>query len=160
MTPGRILVADHDGAYCMKLVGDVRMTLCTTIDLYVEAMLRAPDFRSVIIDLRGAEGLDSTTLGLLAKVAIGCRERQGVAPTVVSTHPSIARILQSVGFDRVFDMRESLPGRDEEMAELPMVAASEDAVRDRVIAAHRLLIDIDEDNRAAFEDLIVALERV
>ena len=77
---------------------------------------------------------------------------------MVSSNPSVGRILQGVGFDRVFDMRETMPGDEQEFAELPMVQASEDRVRERVIAAHRLLMDLNEENRAAFQDLVVALE--
>ncbi|KKL24406.1 hypothetical protein LCGC14_2415620, partial [marine sediment metagenome] len=30
MEAGKILVSQHDGTYVIKLVGDVRVTLCTT----------------------------------------------------------------------------------------------------------------------------------
>ena len=29
---GKILAAQHDGAYALKMVGDVRVTLCATFD--------------------------------------------------------------------------------------------------------------------------------
>ena len=157
MSRARILAAERDGAYWLKLVGDVRLTLCATIDLYVESMLSAPDFASVLIDLREAEGLDSTTLGLLAKLAIGCRERIGVAPTILIADDNVKRILESVGFDRIFDIRRSLPETDAGLAELPMIRAGEDEVKQRVIAAHRVLMGLNEENRAAFRDLMAAL---
>ncbi len=158
MTAGQFLVANQDGAYIIKLVGDVRVTLCATIDMYVEAMLSAANFSSVLIDLRGAECIDSTTLGLLAKVAIGCQERLASTPTVVSGNNSIDRILQSVGFDHVFDMRSSAPRLISDFAEMPMVQATEEELRYKVIDAHRTLMGLNEQNRAEFQDLVVALE--
>ena len=38
MQAGKILVAQHQGAFVIKLVGDVRLTLCTTIDDYFSEM--------------------------------------------------------------------------------------------------------------------------
>ena len=38
MQEGRILAATHDGAYLIRLEGDVRLTLCTTIDDYFQKM--------------------------------------------------------------------------------------------------------------------------
>ena len=67
MREGRILAADHNGAYALKLVGDVRVNLCSAIDDYLEHMFNDPGFESVMVDLCEAEGIDSTTLGLLAK---------------------------------------------------------------------------------------------
>ena len=75
MEDGRILAASQDGAYVIRLTGDVRLTLCTTIDDYVQKMLENPEFASVWVDLCAAEGIDSTTLGLLAKLALEVRAR-------------------------------------------------------------------------------------
>ena len=66
---GRILAAEHEGAYALKMVGDVRVSLCATIDDYLQHMFEDSSFDSVLVDLCEAEGIDSTTLGLLAKLA-------------------------------------------------------------------------------------------
>ena len=75
MQPGRILVAGQDGAFVIKLVGDVRLTLCTTLDEFFDEMLSVEGFASVVVDLSDALNVDSTTLGLLAKLAIKAKER-------------------------------------------------------------------------------------
>ena len=64
MQEGKILAASHDGAYVIRLEGDVRLTLSTTIDEYIQRMFQDPAFASVWVDLCEAEGIDSTTLGL------------------------------------------------------------------------------------------------
>jgi hypothetical protein len=51
MSEGRILAASHDGAYVLRLVGDVRLTLCTTIDDFIDRMFADPDFASIWVDL-------------------------------------------------------------------------------------------------------------
>ncbi len=159
MSSGRILVARQDGAYCLKMLGDVRLNLCTTIDLQINEMLADPALLSVLIDLHEAENMDSTTLGLLAKIAIGCRERLGTVPTIIAGNAAIERILNSVGFDRVFDLVDELPHSEQGLAELPLVQDSEEATRERIIAAHRVLMGLNPANRAAFADLVETLER-
>ena len=66
-------------------------------------------FTNVLIDLSQAEGIDSTTLGQLAKISILCRERFGITPTIASPNKSITKLLLSMGFDEVFHIiRDSL----------------------------------------------------
>ena len=91
MDEGKILVADHQGAFVIKLIGDVRVTLCVAFDDYVEKMLMASNFHSVVIDLTEAVGIDSTTLGMLAKVSIRASQPYGYRPVIVSTNPSCSR---------------------------------------------------------------------
>ena len=43
---GRILVAEHDGVYMIKFEGDVRLTLCATVDQYLDRM-----FAEMAVDL-------------------------------------------------------------------------------------------------------------
>lgn len=160
MQPGKILVAEHGGAFVIKLVGDVRLTFCTALDDFFERMFGSPGFASVIIDLCAADNIDSTTLGQLAKLAIAAQRRFHLHPVVLSTNPNITRILLSMGFDRVFDIRQQKPQSDEQLGELPVVAASESAVQARVLDAHRVLMGMNEHNRVEFKELVCALEAV
>jgi len=159
MREGKILAASHNGAYVIRLEGDVRLTLCTTIDDYFQRMYEDPEFASVWVDLCSAEGLDSTTLGLLAKLAITVKNRFGFQPAIYSCDPGINRLIKSMGFQRLFDLREELCGAPEEAVAIPVVDGSEQVVKDKVIEAHRILMELSPANRARFKDLLSALER-
>jgi anti-anti-sigma factor len=156
---GRILAASHDGAYVIRLEGDVRLTLCTTIDDYFQAMYDDPDFASVWVDLCQAEGIDSTTLGLLAKLALRVKERFGFVPVIYSSNPGINRLLRSMGFQRLFELREESCANPDDIREIPVVLGSEQAVKEKVMEAHRVLMDLSPANRARFRDLVSVLER-
>ena len=158
MQSGKILVAHEGGAFVIKLIGDVRLTFCTALDDYFERMFTSPDFASVIIDLCRAENIDSTTLGQLAKLALTAKRKHHLTPVVLSTNPNITRILQSMGFDRVFDIRQEVPHTEADLGELPVVSESESGVRDRVLEAHRVLMGMSDKNRAQFQELVCALE--
>ncbi len=159
MTEGRILAADHQGAYALKLVGDVRVNLCSSIDDYLDQMFADPTFESVMVDLCEAEGIDSTTLGLLAKLALRARKQFGLKPVIYSCSAGINRLLQSMAFGKLFDIRQEHVVDDEAITEIPTVSEDPEDVRIKVIEAHRVLMDISEENRERFQDLMVALEQ-
>ena len=158
MMEGRILAADHNGAYALKLVGDVRVNLCSSIDDYLEQMFSDPGFESVVVDLCEAQGIDSTTLGLLAKLALRAREQYGLKPVIYSCGTGINRLLQSMAFGKLFDIRQETCVDDEVIREIPAVSEDPETVRIKVIEAHRVLMNISDENRERFQDLMVALE--
>ena len=151
--PGRILVGSHDGVYVILFEGDVRLTLCTAVDGYIERMLKDPSFRSVVVDLSGTVSIDSTSLGLLAKLSIQADKQFNFRPTLVSTNRDVTRILLSMGFDDVFKIVEEPLTHEEQLGELPVVESPEEDVRQRVLDAHRTLMSMNETNRDAFHDL-------
>lgn len=158
MTQGRILVGDHDGIYVLKFTGDVRVTLCATMDGFLRSLISRDDFRSVLVDLSETEGIDSTSLGLLAKLSLETQRRFDLVPTLVSTNPDITRILRTMGFDDIFHIVESPLTEIGQLGELPTLETDEEDVRQRVLDAHRTLMDLNEQNRESFRDLVSALE--
>ena len=158
MSEGRVLAASHEGAYVIRFEGDVRLTLCTTIDDYFEHMYEDPEFFSVWVDLCDAEGLDSTTLGLLAKLALTVKERFGFQPAIYSCNAGINRLVRSMGFQRLFELREQVCANPDDVTVVPTVPGSEQAVKDKIIEAHRVLMGLNPTNRARFKDLLAALE--
>lgn len=155
---GRILAASHNGAYVIRMLGDVRLTLCTSIDEYFQKMFDDPEFTSVWVDLCQVEGIDSTTLGLLAKLALKVKERFDFQPAIFSCDPGINRLLKSMGFQRLFELREETCANPEDVLEIPQVAGKASEVKEKVIEAHQVLMGLSEENRVKFQDLINVLE--
>jgi len=158
MQEGRILAASHNGAYVIRLVGDVRLTLSASIEDYLEGMYADPEFASVWVDLCDAQGIDSTTLGILAKLAITIEKKYGFRPAIYSCDPGILRLLRSMAFQRLFDIHEEACSSSQNICEIPAVACSEDLVKEKVIEAHRVLMGISDENQERFKDLMTALE--
>ena len=158
MDAGKILVAKSQGIYILKFVGDVRLNLCTTLDNYTDSMFENGDFKTVIIDLTETQCIDSTSLGQLAKISILYKEKYGQLPTIISTNDDINRILMSMGFDKVFYIVKELVSKVEYLDELPLKSVEENEMKQRVLEAHKLLMDMNENNRDAFQDLVKNLE--
>ncbi|MFP8965466.1 STAS domain-containing protein [Pokkaliibacter sp. CJK22405] len=158
MHSGKILVAEHHGAYVLKFQGDVRLTLCASLDHFLDAMFADPGFKSVLIDLTETDGIDSTSLGLLAKISLKMQQQYHLLPTILSINEDITRILLSMGFDKVFMLIKDCESLQAGLKEMPMVDGSEDTVRNTIIEAHRTLMSLNDKNRDAFKDLVSSLE--
>src|SRR5690554_5461863 len=110
----KILQAEKQGIYVLKFIGEIRLNLCSTLDNLVETITGNPQFKTVIIDLTETEIIDSTTLGLLAKIALAARKQSRFLPTLISTNPDITRIITSMGFDKIFIIVREPASRSEE----------------------------------------------
>ncbi|WP_075185714.1 STAS domain-containing protein [Teredinibacter haidensis] len=163
MSSGEIKVAEHNGVYVIKMEGDVRLTLCLSFDEFIEEMFDSPNFCSVVFDLSEAQAIDSTTLGLMAKISIKGRAQEYKDPTVVSSNPSITRLLASMGFEDIFHIVEHAADITGERftvrgVKLGEKIDDENKVQDRVLEAHRLLMDLNETNHDTFRELVTTLE--
>jgi anti-anti-sigma regulatory factor len=158
MNNGKILVADVNRIPILKFVGDVRVLMGATLENYFSTLYNRAILDRMIVDLTETDGIDSTALGLLAKMAIQLRNRFNVSPTIVSTNPDITRILKSMSFDLIADIVEELPTSTDNFDELSHVSESEDSVRQKVIEAHQTLMAMSEENRIEFQDLVSALK--
>lgn len=158
MNTGRIQFAEAEGTFVLKFIGDVRLTLCAALDAYIEKIFSALNFDAIIIDLSETEAIDSTSLGLLAKLSILSQQKVGFLPTLVSNHDDMNRLLQSMGFDQVFNVVSDVAPTDADLQDLPGQMLSEELVKDKVLEAHRILMDLNEHNREAFRDLVSTLE--
>ncbi len=158
MSDGAIYYACRDGHYVLKFAGDVRLTLCSTIERHLDSVLQREDITDSLVDLTETDNIDSTSLGLIAKLAIKADKKGMPQPTLVSTREDITRVLVSMGFDRVFVLVPELPADICEFKQVPFVQESEDEVRTRILDAHKVLSDLNDSNREAFKDLVATLE--
>jgi hypothetical protein len=96
---------------------------------------------------------------MLAQLAIQTRERFHFRPAIFSINPSIDRLLDTMGFDQLFERRNECCNTDASIKEIPAVACEEGEVAKQVLAAHRTLMSISDENAGAFRDLVTTLER-
>lgn len=158
MTSGKVQVAFCRGVHVIRLIGDVRLNLSSALEQYINEVLARPGFDNVVIDLSQAEGVDSTTLGQLAKISILCREQHGITPTISSPNPGITKILMSMGFDQVFHILDEPFADEADFCEWVATSLTEDQARDQVISAHRVLMGLNDKNKDAFRELVDTLE--
>jgi anti-anti-sigma factor len=160
MQSGKIEVATNEGTYVVKLSGDVRLNLCSALESYLDDMFLDEAFKTVLIDLSDAEGVDSTTLGQLAKISIISQEKFSLIPSIISPREDITRILLSMGFDKVFYLIGDIPEQISELNELTCEKVDEELMREKVIDAHKILMSLNEKNKNTFQDLVDCLQAI
>ena len=154
----RVSYAVHQGTYVVKLVGDISVTCCTTLDDFIEGMFKDPQLTSVVIDLSETTIIDSTALGLIAKVAVFFRKNFEIKPVIISTNPDVDRILDSMGFEAVFNIIHEQPVLDSALSDLPDKGCTEACATEKVLEAHKVLMSMNEKNAETFKDLVNTLE--
>jgi anti-anti-sigma factor len=163
ITPGKILFSSQGDISVIKLVGDIRVTLCSSIDQTIHKILDSgKPYKNVLIDVIEAEAIDSTSLGLLAKLSIHVKKHYGFRPTLVSTNPSITKLLNAVGFAQIFNILTSLDENclTQKCQEFnAQNDFSEEQLKQKVIEAHRILMSINQENKETFQELVNNLEK-
>ena len=133
--------------------------MSSTLDNYCNSLYRRGILDAMVVDMSETRSIDSTALGMLAKMAIQLRNRFNVMPTIISPNPDITRILRSMSFDMIFNIVSSVPKQQTQYSELKVQMESEATVRDKVIDAHLTLMAMSEENRLEFQDLVSALKQ-
>ncbi|HQM45359.1 MAG TPA: STAS domain-containing protein, partial [Smithellaceae bacterium] len=77
METGSVYYARHENTYVIKLIGEVRYQLGCAFDDFLKRLFAKDDFRDIVIDLTETRMIDSTCLGLLAKIANYARAHFG-----------------------------------------------------------------------------------
>ncbi len=162
MAKGKIFVGESNGNYLIRMTGDVRVTLCASLNHYVESIFRSRDVKTVLVDLLETEGIDSTTLGLLTKLALSSKRYYNIVPILFCNNPGILKTLEVMSLDEYFTIICQVPektGHDKtDVVELPCDKADEDEARRSVLEAHRLLVKVNPQCEPEFIDLIHYLE--
>ena len=174
MSAGKIFISDQSDTYLLKFVGDVRLTLSASLGHYLDTLFENSHVKQVIVDMLEAEGADSTTLGLIAKLGLHCRKHYSINVQLFCQNPSILRTLECMGFDEIIDifsqspeihgdlrtfnaLRETSKEASEEVLE-ETADTKIDKLREQVLESHKVLRQLNPENSVEFSDLIKALE--
>jgi anti-anti-sigma regulatory factor len=158
MAEGSIYFAEKDGRWFFKLVGDVRYTISAGLAGLLDRLSHRDPPRDLVVDLSEASTIDSTNMGLLARLANYMITRSRRKPIIVCPDSDVDLELCSVGFDNVYIFLRTpcpLPALDL----VGQVATSKHQTAEMVLEAHRALAEMNETNREAFRDVIEVLEK-
>lgn len=156
--PGRVLYAERDGTCVLRFEGTIRYTMAPSIDAFLDRLLATGPPRTICADLSETESIDSTGIGLLAKIAIAERRAGRGKPLLFSSRREISEVLCSVCLDRVFDMVEGAPEADG-LTPLTATEPGERELARTIFETHCLLCELSEGNRAMFRDVVEELAK-
>jgi anti-anti-sigma factor len=157
-----IRYAELQGAYLIRFEGDIRVTLCASFDAFIDAMFENPQLNTILLDLSAAKNIDSTALGMVAKIAAQSKKRLKAPPTVYSTNSDIDRTLSCMGLDSVLDQVSSLDALGDRLKtfikDMPLCDCSSEQMCKKVIEAHKALMALNSNNKEVFKELVSGLE--
>ncbi len=152
-----VLYAFTDSSCIIKLVGAVKYTtIAADFERFIDELVEREDVTSVVIDMRECTYIDSTDLGILARITISQTQKGAQQPILLYTEGSdIGAILNDVGFGRVFNMM-----LDHELASVDLQKIEANGSKDdlevakMMLNAHQLLIDLDDGNGEKFSTVV------
>ena len=159
MSDGTYQFARNDSCFFLKLSGALKYTGSAGFDLFLETFSDYFDGRDVLIDLCDAEFLDSTNLGLLARIADRMLRVYDKKTTIVSTNPEITLLLDNMGFSDFFIMVAHPENPVEDLEEIPTLGEKERSMTRMMLDAHRSLIAVNDKNKETFCNVVDLLEQ-
>ncbi|PCI73530.1 MAG: hypothetical protein COB38_00240 [Gammaproteobacteria bacterium] len=164
---GRILTARLDDVEYINFIGVVRYSDCSGLEAYINQLFQSPKgVNEIAINLENADMLDSTALGLLARISIEFKKATDKQPVIFVKKGELAHILRRVCFDQVFRIVTSQQNKSDlettqnlNFIELASVHVDENKVLESVLLAHKNLADISKDNLHFYTDISKVLAK-
>lgn len=158
----RVRFGRVDRTSVIALRGQIRFVAAQALRALLERLDGWPDCDRVIVDLHDVQLVDSTGLGLLARIGRSALERTGVRAAIVCPEGDVATCLRSAAFDELFVFVDELPFdgslRLEDVPLQQPERPTAGALGRVMLDAHRDLADVSDQNRRAYADVIAALE--
>ena len=146
----------------LRLAGQIRYTLARRLRAFVDDVIAPAGCNTVFIDLRLVDFIDSTGLGMVARIGRLTLESRGRRAAIVVAPGDVEVTLRSAGFDELFVMLAEFPyDPGVGLREIPLVdlALSHDNQMGHLILdAHRDLAAVSEESRVTFRQVIDSLE--
>lgn len=159
MDNGKVLHATHEGIHILRFVGDIRYTLSPSIDRFLKEIFSGSPPAGFVIDLTETDSIDSTNLGLLARIAKSMKSLNGSRVSILSDRADINSVLTSMAFDEVFDIVTHTSLETGAEKELARQSADKVTLTHTVLEAHRALMELSEHNEEMFRDVVTKLEK-
>jgi anti-anti-sigma factor len=158
MDSGAAYYLKQGNTYIIKLSGDVRYTMGCALGDFLNGLFARTDYDDIIVDLTETHSIDSTSLGLLARIANFCRQRFAHKTTLLSTNADVNQILENLGFYEIFNIRDTGETISATLRQLAIPApCDKDALTRIVYEAHRTLSELNPNNEETFRGVLDGL---
>ena len=157
MESGAAFYVRQGNTYILKLIGDVRYTMGCALGDFLDRLFTQTDYNDIIVDLTETHSIDSTSLGLLAKIANFNRQHFAHKTTLLSTNSDVNQILDNMGFYEIFNIRDTGEAITAALQQLAINAPCKDELTRIMYEAHQTLSDLNPRNEEAFKGVLDSL---
>lgn len=158
MNEGKYQFAECETFYLIKMSGNLKYTGSGGFDTFVENIFSKIQDKNVVIDLTEAHYLDSTNLGILAKIADTVLSEYNKKTTIISSNPDITSLLSNIGFDDYFTIIDESPVADTTLSDISEMVTGNRSMALMMLEAHKALMELNENNKNIFSSVVNLLE--
>ncbi len=158
MAQSSILFAENDGFCFIKFVGNIQYTISSGFDKLVAKIKASKTIKDAVFDVNEVTHIDSTNLGLMARVAGTLIEKYNHKPIIICDNEDINTLFLSMGFEHAFLIVKKLEIIQPELCELPAEKQDRADQLRMLTVAHRTLMEMNEKNYDTFKTVVEMFE--
>lgn len=150
-----ILYSIHQNQYFIIIKGALRYSQSGSFYDFIKKMLTDEENnKSILVDLRECSFMDSTSLGLLAKIANYTVKNNLPQAVILSDKVDINALLESVGFDSVFYITTAKDVIIGETSQIDSALIEQKKLAAVILDAHQELTMLNDKNKDVFKNVI------
>lgn len=158
MARNSILFAENDGVCFIKFIGSIQYTISSGFDNLVAEIRSSTSIKEAVFDVTETTHIDSTNLGLMARIANSLIEKYNHKPVIICDNADINTIFLSMGFEQAFLIVKKLEIVQPELFELPAEEQDRADQLRMLTVAHRTLMDMNKKNHDTFKTIVEMFE--
>lgn len=159
MNDGRYQFAENNNFYLIKMSGHLKYTGSGGFDTFVENLFSKIHDKVVFIDLTEAQYLDSTNLGIMAKISDIMLTRYEKRTTIISSNPDITTLLTNIGFDDFFTILDECPDTTTMLSDISEMVTGNRSMAMMMLEAHKSLMEMNDRNKKVFSSVVDLLQQ-
>lgn len=143
----------------LQFSGEIRYTDTGGLEVLAEK-LESEDLKDVkiIIDVNGVESIDSTNLGLIARIGSQYIEKYSKKINIVAGNKDIKKILDSMGFEQIADITDFIKFGKKDFNVLKFKDNGKN-IAETVLMAHESLLRMDGEKNKIFKNVVDFLKK-
>ena len=159
MNKGEYKFAKEEKNYFIKLSGQLKYTECANFSSFINKLERDRDYENILMDISDTTYIDSTNLGLLAKLAQLVIDKSNHRMTVITTNDDVTELLHNIGFDDICLLIEEGLKTEYPFDYIMGVDENEETLAKVMLEAHRRLMTMNEKNELEFRNVVELMEK-
>ena len=159
MSTGHVEYASLNGTHFFKLIGEVRAQSCISLDKLLLKIEQQEHVDGAIVDLTQTTFIDSTVLGVLAKLGLKLKQSHQIQAVMLSTNADITTLANSMGLGQVFVILNYSGDQDVCTKTLADENINHCTMLTTVLDAHKTLMKLNASNQNMFEPLVKQLQQ-
>lgn len=159
MNEGKYQFAENNTFYLIKMSGNLKYTGSGSFDTFVEKIFLQINDKEVFIDLTEALYLDSTNLGILAKISDTVSTKFNRKTTIISSNPDITTLLTNLGFDEYFTILDECPTTTTMLSDISEIVTGDRSMALLMLEAHKSLMELNDKNKKVFSSVVDLLQQ-